>query len=601
MRQRVYCPIAKIIVSNSLPHLQGLQVEHRRDTIAIDPASRRNLELYENLHGDGASSSLIDLLDSTATAMGGRLLRRWLHSPSRDHQVLALRHHAVGELIRSQGLESLSDELTQVCDVERIAARIALGTARPRDLSQLRDTLAILPRVLELLATVTSPRIATLRDGCGTHEEILGLLGDAIVASPPVLIRDGGVIAPGYDQELDELRSLSADADQFLIELERKESERSGLSSLKLGYNRVHGYYIEVNRSQSDQVPDDYTRRQTLKSSERFITSELKAFENRILSAKEKALRLEKALYDKLLKTLSEDVSKLQSSATALAEIDVLASFAERAEAFDMAAPEFTDETRLSITQGRHLIVEQTRPESFVANDLELDDSRKMLIITGPNMGGKSTYMRQTALIVVLAHIGSYVPADAAVIGPIDAIFTRIGAADNLASGQSTFMVEMTETANILHNATATSLVLIDEIGRGTSTFDGLALALGLRGTLGGPKCAVCVVRDALFRAHEFGRKTADGRQRPLGRAGTRRRDRVLTHSERRRRGPQLRPCRRSIGGHTCRRHRYSAGAIARTGAAPSRRRVSAGTSPNTIVSRRHLCLSRVTGCDKPR
>ncbi|MFP6682286.1 MAG: DNA mismatch repair protein MutS, partial [Gammaproteobacteria bacterium] len=312
---------------------------------------------------------------------------------------------------------------------------------------------------------------------CEAHTELRQLLATAVVESPPLLIRDGGVIAAGYNDELDQLRLLGDDADQFLIDLEKRERERSGLGSLKVGYNRVHGYYIEINRSQSERVPDDYTRRQTLKSTERFLTPELKTFEARVLSAKEKALRLEKALYDELLEKLSGHVSGLQKTAAALSELDVLSSFAERADALALAAPVFTDEPTLCIDEGRHLIVEHSNGTAFVANDLNLDAEYRMLIVTGPNMGGKSTYMRQTALIVIMAHIGSFVPAKAATIGPIDAIFTRIGAADNVAGGHSTFMVEMTETANILHNATKLSVVLIDEIGRGTSTFDGVALA----------------------------------------------------------------------------------------------------------------------------
>jgi len=460
-----------------LPHLQGLKLEQRGDTVIMDPATRRNLELTANLHQHSSAPTLIDLLDTTATAMGGRLLRRWLQAPSRDHGSLRLRHHAVGELLTSPALDTLREDIKQICDLERIGTRIALKSARPRDLSQLHLSLRVIPGLREGFKAIDSPRIDALRSACGEHAEVREVLGSALVESPPVLIRDGGVIAPGYNRELDQLRALSSDADQFLIDLEKRERERSGLTSLKVGYNRVHGYYIEINRSHSDQVPEDYTRRQTLKSSERFVTPELKSFEVRILSAKDKALRLEKALYEELLEQIGAHVSAMQNTAAALSELDVLASFAERAVGMSMVAPVFTEEATLKIDQGRHPIVEHMSAASFVANDLDLDDERRMLIITGPNMGGKSTYMRQTALIVIMAHIGSYVPAKAAAIGPIDAIFTRIGAADNVAGGQSTFMVEMTETANILHNATPSSLVLIDEIGRGTSTFDGVALA----------------------------------------------------------------------------------------------------------------------------
>ncbi len=461
----------------AVPHLRGLAFEHVSAIVAMDPATRRNLELSSAIQSDRNAATLLTLLDATATVMGGRLLRRWLHAPIRDHATLRLRHHAVGEILANPLLDDLRTGLKAICDVERITTRVAMKTARPRDLAQLRTSLFALPALSAQFATIDSPLIATLCAEVGDHAVLAATLERAIVATPPVLIRDGGVIAPGYDGELDELRRLGDDADQYLVDLEQRERERSGLASLKIGYNRVHGYYLEVNRSQSDVVPADYTRKQTLKSNERFVTPELKSFESRILSAKEKALRLEKALYDRLLDEIGESVAALQRTAAALSALDVLATLAERAVAFDMVAPEFTQESVLKITRGRHLIVEQASRSTFVANDLDLDEERRMLVVTGPNMGGKSTYMRQTALIVVMAHMGSFVPADAALIGPIDAIYTRIGAMDNVAGGQSTFMVEMTETANILHNATRDSLVLIDEIGRGTSTFDGMALA----------------------------------------------------------------------------------------------------------------------------
>jgi DNA mismatch repair protein MutS len=460
-----------------LTHLRGLKLEHRANTISMDSATRRNLELDVNLHPQSSAPTLVGLLDTTATAMGGRLLRRWINAPNRDHSELQLRSHSVEQLLAYPGLDDLRDDLKEVCDIERITTRIAFKSARPRDLTQLRQSLDAMPNLRSGFSAVDSPRIATLINNCGDHFELREVLSRAIIESPPLLIRDGGVIANGYDQDLDELRGLSQDADQFLIDLEQRERERSGLSSLKVGYNRVHGYYIEVNRSQSGQVPEDYTRRQTLKSSERFLTPELKTFESRILSAKEKSLRLEKVLYETLLMEIGEHIGALQETATSLSELDVLASFAERADTLLLVAPEFTDEAVLNIEHGRHPIVERMSSGTFVANDLDLDENRRMLIVTGPNMGGKSTYMRQTALIVIMAYIGSFVPAKSATVGPVDAIFTRIGAADNVAGGQSTFMVEMTEAANILHNATSSSLVLIDEIGRGTSTFDGLALA----------------------------------------------------------------------------------------------------------------------------
>lgn len=460
-----------------LPHLQGLKLEHHDDSIIMDPATRKNLELTTNLHSDNVAPTLVELLDTTTTAMGGRLLRRWLQSPTRQHHELQLRHHAVSEILASQYHDQLRGELTLVCDIERISTRIALKSARPRELSQLRLSLELIPHLRKRCARIDSPKVRTLCSMISEHGELCQILTRALVESPPLLIRDGGVIATGYNEELDELRTLSDDADRFLIDLEQQERKRTGLASLKVGYNRVHGYYIEISRSQSEHVPDDYTRRQTLKSTERFLTPELKTFEARVLAAKEKALRLEKALFDQFLQILSEHVSALQETAAALSELDVLISFAERAETLRLIAPSFTEEPVLQIDQGRHMIVEHTTSGSFVANDLHLDDDCRMLIVTGPNMGGKSTYMRQTALIVIMAHIGSFVPAASATIGPIDRIFTRIGAADNVSAGQSTFMVEMTETANILHNATNSSVVLIDEIGRGTSTFDGVALA----------------------------------------------------------------------------------------------------------------------------
>jgi len=460
-----------------LPHLRGLAVERPDGTLTLDAATRRNLELTTPLIPQPGAPTLVALLDRTSTVMGGRLLRRWLQAPVRDHSELRLRHHAVGELLLSPALDDVRDDLKQVGDIERISTRIAMRTARPRDLSQLRASVAALPGLRARAVTVDSPRLATLVEATGEHAELGHLLKTALVEEPPVLIRDGGVIAAGYSTELDELRRLSDDADQFLIDLELREREHTGLGSLKVGFNRVHGYYIEINRSQSDVVPEDYSRRQTLKSSERFTTPELKAFEGRILSAKDEALRLEKSLYNDLLEELGVAVSALQRTAEAVSELDVMACFAERAEALSLSAPEFTDAPVLRISQGRHPIVEHATNAAFVANDLDLDDTRRMLIVTGPNMGGKSTYMRQTALIVIMAHAGCYVPAESAVIGPIDAVFTRIGASDNVAGGQSTFMVEMTEAANILHNATSSSLVLIDEIGRGTSTYDGVALA----------------------------------------------------------------------------------------------------------------------------
>ncbi|MFP6780722.1 MAG: DNA mismatch repair protein MutS [Gammaproteobacteria bacterium] len=484
---------------SEISHLRGIATEQRSDSILMDPATRRNLEISVNLQAQSSAPTLVELLDTTATTMGGRLLRRWMHAPIRDHETLKQRNHAVGELVTTPALDDMREGLREICDVERISTRVALKSARPRDLSQLRQSIAAIPALRALFGGIDSPHIQQLVSRCSEHVAVLELLNRALVETPPVLIRDGGVIADGYNAELDELRTLSSDADQYLLDLESREQQRTGLTSLKVGYNRVHGYYIEINRSHSDNVPEDYTRRQTLKSSERFLTPELKHFESRILSAKEKALRLEKALYEELMGHLGADVAALQRTASLISEFDVLASFAERADALSMVAPQFTDQRGLNIQQGRHPIVEHVNRGEFVPNDVELSNEDHMLLITGPNMGGKSTYMRQTAVIVVMAHIGSFVPASAAEFGPIDAIFTRIGAADNLAGGQSTFMVEMTETANILHNASDTSLVLIDEIGRGTSTFDGVALAWAAAEHLASANRAL-----TLFATHYF-------------------------------------------------------------------------------------------------
>ncbi len=458
------------------PHLQGFQLEHADEYIGLDPATRRHLELTIGPDGD-ERHTLVELMDTTATAMGGRLLRRWLGLPRRDHGELRLRAQAVDTLVGSTTLEALRARLKEICDVERIATRIALGSARPRELAQLRHTLGVLPALCATLAAFDSPRLRALRERCGEHGELYGLLQRALAESPPALLRDGGAIAPGYDAELDELRRMAADADSFLVELEQRERARVGIPTLKVGYNRVHGYYIELGRSRGDAAPADYIRRQTLKSVERYVTPELKTFETRILRAQEQTGLRERQLYEALLARLAERLRELQDAAGALAETDVLATFAERAETLQFQAPTFGDEPGLEIRQGRHPVVERIVDTPFVANDLVLDDSRRMLVITGPNMGGKSTYMRQTALIAILAHVGSFVPATQARFGPLDVIFSRIGASDQLSRGQSTFMVEMTETAAILRNATAASLVLIDEIGRGTSTFDGMSLA----------------------------------------------------------------------------------------------------------------------------
>ncbi len=461
---------------SSLPHLLSITTEERDAALIMDPATRRNLELDESIAGSSALT-LAGVFDRTTTAMGGRLLRRWLHRPLRDRDTLRARYHAVATLIEQGQHAHLAGALAAIGDLERILARIALRSARPRDLVRLRAALGALPILRRIVAAAESPLLQQLTAGIGDHNEEHGLLQRAIEEAPPHYLREGGVIARGFDAELDELRALGSNTEQFLIDLEQRERERSGLSSLKLGFNRVQGFFIEVNRSQADRVPVEYLRRQTVKSAERFITPELKSFEDKVLGARERAQARERMLYEALLDRLCANLPALQASTAAIAQIDVLSCFAERATALHCAQPELVDEPMLLIDGGRHPVVERAGREPFIPNDLRFDDSRRMLIITGPNMGGKSTYMRQTALIVILAHIGCFVPARRAILGPLDRIFTRIGASDDLAGGRSTFMLEMTETANILNNATDRSLVLMDEVGRGTSTFDGLSLA----------------------------------------------------------------------------------------------------------------------------
>jgi DNA mismatch repair protein MutS len=461
----------------ALPHIQSIRAERDSDFVQLDASTRRNLELTETLRGE-ASPTLLSVLDTTATGMGTRLLRHWLHHPLRDRMMLTERRDAIGVLAEQPGTATALTRLLKSCaDVERISGRIALKNARPRDLSGLRDTLALLP---ELAATLPDDRarLSALQRALAARPDLHALLARAVQPEPASVLREGGVIADGYDADLDELRALTRDAGAFLLELETRERARSGIATLKVEYNKVHGFYIEVSRAQADKVtvPDDYRRRQTLKNAERYITPELKAFEDKALSAQDRALASEKALFEALLETLTPHVPDLLSIAAALAEIDVLASQAERSSTLKLCAPDYSDEPGIVIRGGRHPVVE-AQVAHFIPNDVQLTRARQMLLITGPNMGGKSTYMRQVALITLLACCGLWVPASSAKIGDVDQIFTRIGASDDLAGGRSTFMVEMTETAHILHNASANSLVLLDEIGRGTSTFDGLALA----------------------------------------------------------------------------------------------------------------------------
>ncbi len=461
---------------STLPHLQGIAVENSSDNIVLDAASRRNLEL--DFHPSGQIQyTLFGVLDKTATAMGSRCLRRWLNRPLRDQNILNARYSCVESLLLQQHYQELQNLLQQTGDIERISARIAIHTARPRDLDVLRQTLTVLPQLHDFIEQIENPHLHELAQQLVQQPALLELLTRAIIDNPPLLIRDGGVIARGYHADLDELRDLSQNADQFLLDMENRERLATGINTLKVNYNRVHGYYIEVSRLHADKIPLHYSRKQTLKGAERYITAELKTFEDKVLSAREKSLSFEKTLYEQLLTTIALSVPILQRCATALAQLDVLCAFAERAYSLNLCKPQLTTKPGLTIEAGRHIVVEQMCKTPFVANDLCFSHQRKMLVITGPNMGGKSTFMRQSALIVLMAHIGCYVAAKSVTCGVIDRIFTRIGASDDLASGRSTFMVEMSETANILHNATANSLILMDEIGRGTSTFDGLSLA----------------------------------------------------------------------------------------------------------------------------
>lgn len=482
----------------ALPHITGIQTDSSDNAIMMDAASRRNLELELNMAGE-KDNTLASVLDRTKTTMGSRCLRRWINRPLRDQKAIKYRHQAVAELLNNLQFEDLQQHLSQIGDIERILSRVALKSARPRDLYTLGNSLKQLPALQQYLKEYSSHNLTLLAKSIGEHPEICALLETAIIDNPPMLIRDGGVIAEGYNAELDELRNLSQNADQFLIDLEQRERDRTGISTLKVSYNRVHGYYIEITHAHVNKVPDDYTRRQTLKAAERYITPELKAFEDKVLSARERALAKEKQLYEQLLEQLLTLIQPLQLCASSLAELDTLACFAERADSLDYNQPELTEKQGVNIKAGRHPVIEQVLESNFVANDILLNNNQRMLMITGPNMGGKSTYMRQTAIIVLMAHIGSFVPAETATIGPIDRIFTRIGASDDLAGGRSTFMVEMTEAANILNNATKNSLVLMDEIGRGTSTFDGLSLAWS---------CAEFLTRKVkaytLFATHYF-------------------------------------------------------------------------------------------------
>lgn len=466
---------AKETQRTALPHIQGISLVQHSDNVQLDAATRRNLELTQNLAG-GSENTLAAILDKCVTPMGSRLLKRWLHQPIRQIDKLQQRQQSIATLMQQDLVAELQPYLRQVGDMERILARVALRSARPRDLTRLRTALEQLPAIQTILQK-NAQNFTALLSQFADFSAQLTLLQQAIVENPPLLIRDGGVIAPGYHRELDEWRELAEGATRYLEELEQREREATGIDTLKIGFNAVHGYYIQISQGQAHKAPIHYVRRQTLKNAERYIIPELKSYEDKVLKAKGASLALEKQLYDEIFDQLLPHLGALQLTGMALAELDVLTDLAERAESLNYVQPQFSSQTGIHIQNGRHPVVEQVLKDPFIANPLDLDCQRHLLIITGPNMGGKSTYMRQTALIALMAYMGSFVPAESAVIGPIDRIFTRIGASDDLASGRSTFMVEMTEMANILHQATEHSLVLIDEIGRGTSTYDGLALA----------------------------------------------------------------------------------------------------------------------------
>lgn len=487
----------------ALPHIRSIKVESTASAILIDAATRKNLELTQNLSG-GSENTLANVLDNTSTPMGSRLLKRWIHMPSREQLEINGRLDAVEELLQNGAFEPIQSLLKSVGDIERIVARLAIRSARPRDLARLRSALFVLPEIKSELSGLGSIRLQTLNNQINPLPDIAQFLEAAIIENPPVLIRDGGVVKPGFNTELDELRELSDGATRFIEELEAREREQTGIATLKVGFNKVHGFYIDVSKANSAQVPDHYIRRQTLKNNERYIVPELKEHEERVLSSQSRSLALEKRLYEQIVEQLVDALEPLQLLSDALAQTDVLCNFAERAESLNYHKPELVCGRQINIENGRHPVVEQVMSDPFIANPVSLDSHNRLAVITGPNMGGKSTFMRQVALITLMANIGSFVPAERAQIGEIDRIFTRIGASDDLASGRSTFMVEMTETANILHNATPHSLVLMDEIGRGTSTYDGLSLAWASAEFLASKIQALTLFATHYFELTEF-------------------------------------------------------------------------------------------------
>ncbi len=479
-------------------HLQSISIEENDKLLNVDASTRKNLELDSSLSGK-QSHTLFATMNKCRTALGNRLLKQWFKSPTRDQALLKIRQAAIKDLMAANAIEGIQAQLSQTQDIERIASRIALNTCKPKDLIALRHTLSILPKLQSIIkSTQQDPCLIKLANQLSLLPELVTLLNDALIDDPPVTIRDGGVIKEGFDPELDELRNINRNAGSYLMKLEQQERKRTGINSLKVNFNKVHGYYIEISKTHSIQLPDEYTRRQTLKNAERYITPELKAFEDKILSSNEKALTYEKHLYQMLLQKILEQYTLLQQTAKSIAQLDVLTNLAERAISLKLNCPILSNNLGIKIEEGRHLVIEQLSNQPFIANDSQLDEHKHLQIITGPNMGGKSTYMRQIAHIVFLAHIGSFVPAKMAQIGEIDAIFTRIGAADDISSGRSTFMVEMTECAHILRNASDKSLVLMDEVGRGTSTFDGLALAMACAEKL------IKIKAYTLFATHYF-------------------------------------------------------------------------------------------------